>query len=199
MRFTAEAPLVLGSASPRRREIVSALGIPFVVVVGAANEDVIPGEAPADYLARVVAAKLDAVQRDVAKRGVQASALLVADTSVIVDSHILGKPADADEAQEMLARLSGRAHEVMTRFALGSIAGDVLHAETVATRVVFRPIPPELIRRYAASGEGLDKAGGYAIQGGAQSFVSRIEGSYTNVVGLPAAEVAVALEALSRA
>jgi len=199
MRITAESPLILGSASPRRKEIVSAIGIPFVVVAGAADENVIGGEAPTAYLERVVHAKLHAVCAEIASQSIRGSAVLVADTSVIIDDDILGKPADAAEARRMLERLSGRTHNVMTRFVIGTVDAAPLHSETVITTVLFRAIPVDALERYAASGEGLDKAGGYAIQGGAQSFVVRIEGSYTNVVGLPAAEVAAAIETLSRA
>jgi nucleoside triphosphate pyrophosphatase len=124
---------------------------------------------------------------------------------VIDDGDILGKPADADEAEGMIARLAGRTHEVWTRFAIARVEGGdrrevrVAHAETVITRVTFRALTPAKIRAYAESGEGLDKAGAYAVQGLGAGIVARIEGSYTNVVGLPACEVIVALEALGLA
>jgi septum formation protein len=127
--------------------------------------------------------------------------VLVADTIVLVDSAILGKPASTDDARSMLRRLSGRTHEVRTRFALGAApnqAGLVptsaaFHAETVTTFVEFRDLDAQEIDRYVATGEGSDKAGGYAIQGIGSFAVRRIEGSYTNVVGLPVCEVIVAL------
>ena len=192
------SPLVLGSGSPRRREILTRAGVPFVVVVGDANEEVLPGEPVAAYLARVVLAKLGAVRarlRTAAAAPATGSAILVADTSVVEGGDILGKPADEAEAGGMLARLSGRTHEVQTRFAIGDARGDAppLVAETVVTRVTFRPITPEEARAYVASGEGRDKAGGYAVQGGAGAFVARIDGSYSNVVGLPEDEVVLAL------
>ena len=120
--------------------------------------------------------------------------ILVADTSVVIDGRILGKPDGEGDARSMLVLLAGRTHEVMTRFA---VAGEgALHAETVATRVTFRPLDDGEIDVYAASGEGIDKAGGYAVQGLGASLVARIDGSYSSVVGLPACEVIVALRRL---
>jgi nucleoside triphosphate pyrophosphatase len=190
------APLVLGSASPRRREILSRLGLEYAVVAPSADETVLAGEGAAPYLARVVGLKLEAVRRallpDLSARS---PVILVADTSVILGGDILGKPADAAEGHAMISRLSGRTHEVHTRFALGD-AKDVLHAETVVTRVTFRALDRDELDAYPGTGEGMDKAGGYAVQGRASGFVSRIEGSHTNVVGLPACEVVVALRRL---
>ena len=197
--LTDKAPLVLGSASPRRREILENGRIPHVVFGAPADETVHPGEAPDAYLERVVLAKLAAVRArippDLAAR---AAVVLVADTSVIDGDAILGKPANVIEAEAMIARLAGKAHEVHTRFAIGASTGRAapLHAETVVTRVTFRHLSAADARAYAASGEGMDKAGGYAVQGLGAAFVSRIDGSYTNVVGLPACEVVVALSAL---
>jgi septum formation protein len=192
------APLVLGSASPRRREILESVRVPFVVVAAAADETVRPGEAADGYLARVVDAKLAAVRAAIpADLASRALGVLVADTSVIVDGEILGKPADVDEAERMILRLAGRVHEVKTRFAIATTArAGVAHAETVVTRVTFRALAPREARAYAESGEGHDKAGAYAAQGLGASLVPRIEGSYTNVVGLPACEVKVALARL---
>ena len=144
-------------------------------------------------------AKLSAVCRE-AEIG-PAQAVLVADTSVIDQGSILGKPADVAEADAMIARLAGRTHEVWTRFAISAPekVGRVLHEETVITRVTFRALTPARIRAYAESGEGMDKAGAYAVQGLGAGLVARIDGSYTNVVGLPACEVLVALEGLGLA
>jgi septum formation protein len=207
-RISEEAPLVLGSGSPRRREILTAAHVPFVVVVGDADEDVREGEAADAYLARVVLAKLGAVRTKVNATSTSTSTstptstststpiILVADTSVVVDGAILGKPADDEEGFAMIARLRGRTHDVHTRFAVAEASsGGVLHAETVTTRVTFRVIDDTEARAYAASGQGRDKAGGYAVQGAA-TFVKRIEGSYSNVVGLPACEVVLALRGL---
>jgi septum formation protein len=190
------APLVLGSASPRRREILDRLGLAHVVVAPSADETVLAGEGVAPYLARVVALKLEAVRRTLLPElAARSPVILVADTSVILEGDILGKPADRAEGHAMITRLSGKTHEVHTRFALGD-GRDVLHAETVVTRVTFRALDPDELDAYAATGEGMDKAGGYAVQGRASGFVSRIEGSHTNVVGLPACEVVVALRKL---
>jgi len=200
-RVTESRPLVLGSASPRRREILERVRVSHVVVAGDADERALPGEAPLAYVERVVARKLDAViaalPLDLAARH---PAILVADTTVILEGDILGKPADDADAARMLERLSGKTHEVATRFAIACFVEDgyrVAHAETVVTRVTFRELSEEEKRAYVAGGEGRDKAGGYAVQGMASGFVTRIEGSYTNVVGLPAAEVLVALRGLS--
>jgi septum formation protein len=187
VRIHQQAPLVLGSGSPRRREILASLGVPFVVHVAAANEDVHPGESPDAYLERVVRAKLAAC-----RTGAPPGPILVADTTVVCDGAILGKPADEEEAYGMIQRLAGRTHEVKTRFAI-----DELHEETVTTRVTFRAVDDDEARAYARSGEGLDKAGGYAVQGRAAGFAQRIDGSYSNVVGLPACEVVVALRRLA--
>lgn len=189
------APLVLGSASPRRREILDMLKIPFVVVTAEVDEAVAEGEDPDTYLRRVVLRKLAAVARLEASRR---RTILVADTSVVVEGAILGKPRDRAEAEEMISLLSGRWHEVKTRFALAhaETAEVALHEETVVTRVLFRPLSTDERRRYAATGEGMDKAGAYAIQGIGSFAVARIEGSYPNVVGLPACEVVMALKAL---
>src|SRR5262249_51774038 len=120
----------------------------------------------------------------------------VADTTVVLGGEILGKPADVGEAQRMAERLAGRTHEVKTHFVIAPISGALLHEETVTTHVTFRPLSAEQACAYAASGEGFDKAGGYAVQGLGSAIVSRIDGSYTNVVGLPACEVVVALTSL---
>ncbi len=194
------SPLVLGSGSPRRREILQAAHVPFVVVVGDADESVSDGEGAEAYLERIVRAKLEAVRAKLNAGGGAGengnAAILVADTSVVIDGAILGKPADDAEGFAMIARLRDRTHDVHTRFAIAEAAGGaVVHAETVTTRVTFRAIDDAEASAYAASGQGRDKAGGYAVQGAA-TFVKRIEGSYSNVVGLPACEVVLALRAL---
>jgi septum formation protein len=212
MQTPSNASLLLGSGSPRRREILANLRVPFVVHVAGADETILEGERPAAYLERVVRAKLGAVAEVYAPSSMapaevkSTSAVLVADTSVIDDAVILGKPADADEAEAMIARLAGRTHEVWTRFAIGRVDPNapargvvIAHEETVITRVTFRALSPASIRAYAESGEGLDKAGGYAVQGLGAGIVARIEGSYTNVVGLPACELLIALEGLGLA
>jgi nucleoside triphosphate pyrophosphatase len=191
------APLVLGSNSPRRREILTNVRVPFVVAAANADEDVGAGESADAYLARVVRAKLDAVRIVLpAELAARCACILVADTTVVLGGEILGKPADVADAERMIARLAGRTHDVKTRFLIAAASGAPLHEETVTTEVTFRPLSSEQARAYAVSGEGLDKAGGYAVQGLGSALVSRVAGSYTNVVGLPACEVVVALVSL---
>ena len=205
-------PLLLASGSPRRREILANLGVPTLVTSVDIDESVLPDEPPDAYLVRIVAAKLAAASESFAKavafargdtlQGVNvasaAGAVLVADTSVIADGVILGKPSGPEDAERMIARLAGKTHEVWTRFAIGAPESPAreLHEETVKTAVTFRPLTREQVHAYVASGEGIDKAGAYAIQGRGAGLVTRIEGSYSNVVGLPACEVIVALERL---
>jgi septum formation protein len=206
-------PLLLASGSPRRREILANLGVPTLVTAVDVDESVLPDESADAYLVRIVGAKLAAASKAFAGaatggargdtlQGINiasaAGAVLVADTSVIDEGAILGKPSTPDEAEQMITRLAGRTHEVWTRFAIGAREAPArsLHEETVKTRVTFRPLTPERVRAYVASGEGTDKAGAYAIQGRGAGLVAHIEGSYSNVVGLPACEVIVALENL---
>ncbi len=196
--LSTEWPLLLASASPRRREILTNLGLPFRVRAISADETTRRGEYASAYLERVVSAKLEAALsavRDETESDT-VGVVLVADTSVIVDGTILGKPISEEDAAAMIARLAGRTHEVSTRFALATGGGDLLHAETVTTRVTFRTLSADRVRAYVVTGEGADKAGAYAVQGRGAALVSRIDGSYTNVVGLPACEVVSALERL---
>jgi septum formation protein len=187
---------LLGSGSPRRREMVAMVGIPFVVRTADVDESPLLGERPSAYLSRVTLAKLDAVR---ASELPHVAGILVADTTVVApDGGILGKPRDAEEARAMIERLSGATHDVSTRFLLGapSARSAPLHAETVTTRVTMRAIGTDEASAYVATGEGDDKAGAYALQGRAAAFIDRIDGSYTGVVGLPLSEVVVAMRAL---
>jgi septum formation protein len=174
--------------------MVAMIEVPFVVHPAGIDESSRPGESPRAYLERVAGAKLEAVCAcDLGP----ASAVLVADTVVVApDGSMLGKPADDHEPLSMIERLAGKTHEVSTRFVLADRRTRAVHAETVTTKVTFRPIAQDEARAYAASGEGRDKAGGYAVQGKAATFVERIEGSYTNVVGLPLCQVLVAMRGL---
>jgi septum formation protein len=191
----ASRPLVLGSGSPRRREILSALGLPFHVLAADIDEAVLPGEPALRYLERIAAEKLAGVRE---RLGAAAhAAILVADTSVVVDGDVLGKPSDIDDAARLFSRIAGRMHSVYTRYAIG-LAGvpGVSVARTVETHVHIRAAGADEIRAYAATGEGLDKAGAYAAQGIGSFFIERVVGSYSNVVGLPACEVLADLRAL---
>jgi septum formation protein len=174
--------------------MVEAIGVPFVVRPAAIDESTKPGESPGAYLERVVSAKLAAVCAcDLGP----STAVLVADTIVVIQGGLmLGKPENERDALAMIERLAGRAHEVSTRFSLATLRARPLHSQTVMTRVTFRSIARDEALAYAASGEGRDKAGGYAAQGRAAAFVERIDGSYTNVVGLPLCEVLVAMRTL---
>jgi septum formation protein len=202
VRIGPQSPLVLGSTSPRRRELIASLDVPFVIAPIDVDEGKREGETPSAYLERVVAAKLASALAVRASLSAQAGGLggvLVADTIVVApDGALLGKPGSDVESREMIARLEGASHEVRTRFALASedAGADDSVAQTVTTRVVFRRLTPLEIDAYVASGEGRDKAGAYAVQGRAAAFVEGIVGSYTNVVGLPLCEVVVAMRRL---
>jgi len=170
--------LVLASASPRRRELLAAAGFDFDVDAGAADETPAPGEHPSSYVVRIARLKAESVAARHSDRPV-----LGADTAVVVGSLLFGKPADAADATRMLTQMSARSHDVLTGVAL-ALNGQV-YAEVEQTTVWVSKLTPEEIAWYVASGEPMDKAGGYAIQGLASRFIPRIEGSYTNVVGLP--------------
>lgn len=173
---------MLASASPRRQELLTAAGYTFTVVTADVDETPVPGEAPDHYVARLAEAKARAVL------ALRPEALVLgADTTVVVDVDILAKPADAADAARMLHRLQGRAHDVLTGVALAAATWS--RVDVAATRVWFAPMTAAEIDAYVASGEPMDKAGAYAIQGRAARYVTRIEGSYSNVVGLPVALV----------
>lgn len=167
--------IVLGSASPRRAEILRAAGIPFRVQRADVDERRLDGEDAKSYVRRLARLKAEAVQGP--------GLILAADTTVQVDGHILEKPTGPEDAARMLRLLSGRAHEVLTGVCLRAGRQTVVEHET--TRVYFRALSEQDIEAYAGSGEPLDKAGAYAIQGLASRFIYRIEGCYFNVVGLP--------------
>lgn len=182
----ADSVLILASASPRRAELLAAAGIAFDVRPAHIDERIRPGENAASYAGRVAEEKARAVHANAAGRPV-----LAADTVVVIDGQVLGKPADADDAKRMLRMLSGRAHQVLTAVVLaGSGSGPAsLLTGTEVTTVEFALLNKAEIEWYVASGEPSDKAGAYAIQGLASRFVTRIDGSYSNVVGLPVALV----------
>lgn len=182
--------VLLASASPRRKALVEALGHRVVVSPVDVDERELAGESPAAYLERVVGAKAEKARALVV--GTPTDVTLVADTIVVVDGAILQKPRDDADGAAMLRRLSGRDHTVTTRFSLAAADGRS-HAESVTTVVTFRPVEEDEIAWYVATGEGRDKAGGYAVQGHAAAFVAKLSGSYGAVVGLPSCEVAVAL------
>jgi septum formation protein len=186
------SPLVLGSASPRRRDILSGLGIPIRVAAPNVPETELPDEAPLAYLERVVLEKLGGSAAALEGAG---SAVLVADTIVVLGGAVLGKPVDVADARSLLERLAGRTHVVYTRYAIARADAPLVPvvARTVQSSVTLRAASTAELEAYARTGEGLDKAGAYAIQGVGAFLVERIEGSYTNVVGLPACEVVMDL------
>ncbi len=181
----------LASRSPRRRELLNQIGVDHQVLTqrikserGAdVNENPLPGEKPRDYVLRVC--------RDKVENG-WLRVVLAADTTVCIGDEILGTPADAAEAVDFLARLSGREHEVLT--AVGFKFGERMETELSATAVRFRALEPAEIERYVAGGEPMDKAGAYGIQGRAGAFVTEIRGSYSGVMGLPLYETAQLLK-----
>jgi septum formation protein len=184
--FQTEERLILASGSPRRRDFLAELGLVFEVRVTDIDETPRPGEDPVDFVARLAREKAQDVD-------LPGAWVLGADTAVVVDGEILGKPGDEEEACAMLMRLSGRWHEVWTGFSLCRQATNESYTKTVCTKVRFLPLTPELCRAYVRTGEPLDKAGAYGIQGKGCFLVPEISGSYTNVVGLPMTEVLEAL------
>jgi septum formation protein len=183
--------LILASASPRRRELLGNLGLVLAVEPVDLDESAREGEAVRDYAVRVAAEKCDAA---VARLGSPTLAVLAADTIVSIANEILGKPADEVQAEAMLQRLAGRRHEVLTAYRIR--LGERVVERLVSTFVTFRSLDGKEVAAYIASGEWRGKAGAYAIQGIAGSFVSEVRGSFTNVVGLPVAEVIADLRAL---
>lgn len=173
-------PLVLASASPRRRELLAGIGLHPEVRPADIDESVGPGETAEGYVGRLAGEKAQAVSRP-------GELVLAADTVVVLDGDLLGKPRDAADAASMLRRLAGRGHTVATGVAVHDVDAGRLDVQVVATAVRFAPLTEAEVSWYVASGEPMDKAGSYAIQGLGALFVEAIEGSYSNVVGLPLA------------
>ena len=170
--------LVLASGSPRRRELLSALGLPIEVRPVDIDETPFEGEVADVYVSRLAESKAR-------ERGSAGELILAADTVVAIDGELLGKPVDREHARAMLRRLSNQSHQVHTGVAVWDPAEDLLHAELSTTRVIFAELGEPEIEWYVESGEPMDKAGAYGIQGLAALFVESIEGNYSNVVGLP--------------
>lgn len=178
--------LILASASPRRAELLRAAGIAFDVMPADVDETVDPEETPDGYVRRVAQLKAETIIARAPGR-----VILGADTIVLTDNQVLGKPVDHDEARRMLRLLSGREHVVITAVCLVNSTAEShrIHTSVARTTVEFAPLDDPEIDAYIASGEPMGKAGAYAIQGLASRFVTRIDGSYSNVVGLPVALV----------
>ncbi|CAI8875176.1 nucleoside triphosphate pyrophosphatase YhdE [Pseudomonas sp. IT-347P] len=179
-------PLYLASGSPRRRELLTQIGVPFTAISADIDETPLPEESPSAYVERLARGKAEAGRRTVVS--VQPFCVLGADTAVVLDGKILGKPVDEADACAMLRMLSGKEHEVLTAIAV--FEGERCDSRVVRSRVRFRPISIEETAAYWASGEPRDKAGGYGIQGLGAVFVASLNGSYSAVVGLPVCETA---------
>lgn len=186
--MTDQVAYYLASASPRRRELLAHLDYPFQIVAAPIDERPEPGEAPRSLVMRLAKEKALAGQRQVECD----KPVLGSDTIVVVDGEVLGKPQDLSDSQRMLSQLSGRTHQVMTAVAIAS--AQQCETIVVTTEVTMREISADEQRRYWHSGEPCDKAGSYGIQGIGGKFVTRINGSYSSVVGLPLAESAELLE-----
>ncbi|KPK19065.1 MAG: septum formation inhibitor Maf [Betaproteobacteria bacterium SG8_41] len=192
----ADKRIYLASRSPRRRELLKQIGVPFELLLlredlrrGVdVDETPLPDESPGVYALRIANAKATTGMRQVAQRGLPIKPVLAADTSVVFDEQLIGKPDDTEHAVRILRTLSGREHQVITAIALA--LRDQVETQISVSSVWFRELDEAEIRRYVASGEPRDKAGAYAIQGRAGAFVTRIAGSYSGIMGLPLAETA---------
>jgi septum formation protein len=192
--------IYLASRSPRRRELLKQIGVSFESLLvredlrrGAdVDETPLPDESAGIYVLRIARAKANIAVRQIALRGLPQKPVLAADTTIVFDDHIIGKPEDGADAARLLRALSGREHQVLTAVVLA--LREQVEAQISVSSVWFRDLAEAEIRRYIASGEPLDKAGAYAIQGRGAAFVARIEGSYSGIMGLPLAETADLLQ-----
>jgi len=178
--------LILASGSPRRRELLGRAGVAIEVLPADIPEEATPGEAPVAFAERLAREKALAVARRVG--GTPRRWVLGADTIVVLDGEVIGKPRDVDHAIELLERLTGRCHSVVTAVAVVTTDTLQVHERSVTSEVQMRAADRAELAAYVSEGESLDKAGGYALQGGARSFVTRVGGSESNVIGLPVAE-----------
>jgi septum formation protein len=181
--------LILASSSPRRSELLKQLGLEFRTIPCKVEETSPPGMNPSDMVEMLAARKARAVAA-LLDDGI----VIGADTVVVLDNQALGKPADLKDSVEMLPRLQGKSHEVYTGVALADAGRRKIIIDHAKTRVYFKPLQEAEIRKYVSTGEPLDKAGAYAVQGLAAMFITRLEGCYTNVVGLPLAKLADMLQ-----
>ena len=197
-----ERGIYLASRSPRRRELLSQIGVRFHLLLfrtrpgedPEVDETPLEGEAPAAYVERVALAKAEAGWRRMLQRNLPHAPVLAADTTVAVEGRIFGKPADRDEAATMLSSLAGRRHQVLTAVALKHF--DWIESCVQSSEVLLKPLSEDEVRQYVASGECDDKAGAYAIQGRAGRFVVELRGSYSGVMGLPLYETSELLDRL---
>jgi septum formation protein len=194
----AEQKIYLASKSPRRRELLRQIGIDFELLLSEkeVDESVLPDEGPLDYVARVTRDKLQSAQQTMILRQLPHRPLLAADTTVVIDRLILGKPASHEEAVQMIGRLSGRTHQVLTSVAVGLTMGieTEIWQVTQQSDVSFAALTDEAIQAYCNTIEPYDKAGAYGIQGLASMFISNIVGSHSGIMGLPLFETAQLLQ-----
>lgn len=183
--------LYLASGSPRRQELLAQIGVQFERVSAPVDETPLAGETPRDYVLRLAKAKAESGWQAVQAQGLPMLPVLAADTTVVLDGQILGKPLDAADATAMLEQLSGRSHEVLTSLGLRTGAGTELVLSV--SQVSFMSLSAAQIAAYVASGEPMDKAGSYGIQGGAGLFISDLQGSFSGVMGLPLHDTAALL------
>ena len=176
--------IILASASPRRRELLSQLGIAFEVIVPSVDETHLQDEHPPEFYARLSREKALSIAQDHPD-----CLVIAADTVVVIEEKILGKPQDEDQARAYLRMLRSRVHEVYTGYCLAYVSQDRITTKVVRTTVHFRDMSEEEILWYVATGEPMDKAGAYALQGHGAAFVDRIDGSHTNVIGLPLSDL----------
>jgi septum formation protein len=188
--------IYLASASPRRRELLRQLGVEFEAMPSNILEVRQTGESPADYVLRVARDKAQFVARLVNERGLPVFPVLGADTEVVMDGEILGKPQDRAHGMALLRRLAGRTHEVLSAVCVVDLGSE--HAALSTSRVTFCPLTDAEIAQYWETGEPADKAGAYAIQGKAAAFIERLEGSYSGVMGLPLHELAGILKKIGK-
>ena len=183
MTISLSFPLILASASPRRKELLRSVGLKFKIIASDIDESYIAGESPQDHVRRLSRAKAAAVANRHPK-----ALVLGADTIVVIDDLILGKPKNKKQAREMMQRLSDRRHTVFTGFTITRVFSGLSKTRVVRSDVRFKKITPEEMNWYANCSEPYDKAGGYAVQGLGAYFIKAIHGSYTNVIGLPLCE-----------
>jgi septum formation protein len=185
-------PLILASSSPRRKELLKMLGIEFEVIPSFVDEVRFHAESPEDFALRASTEKALLVARNLEGDSV----VIGADTIVVVDGEILGKPRDKEEAKSMLGKISGREHKVITGFSIVKPKTEILHTEYLESRVKIKALAPWEIEGYIKTGEPMDKAGAYGAQGIGAFIIEEIKGSYTNVVGLPLSQLVDALTKL---
>ena len=191
MSINSTASFILASASPRRRELFQSIGLKFKIIPAHVNENYLAGESPRQHVKRLSIDKAMVIARKYPEAWV-----LGADTIVVIDGLILGKPKNKTQAREMLQNLSGREHKVFTGFTIAHVAAKIYKTKVIQSAVQFKTISPKEMDWYVSCDEPYDKAGGYAVQGKGAYFIQSIRGSYTNVIGLPLCEVLEELKKL---